>query len=214
MYALYSEQFMSINHETFQLTSDMETFLNTDGVNFIRLYLTSLIKYKELNLDEMIQECLIDVARALSGWDLSYEASKNKITSIVYVCCKNRVQMEYRKLHSEKSKTTKRAVSYESLASIDEESIPGNLIFHDEVLDDFIIYKDQLAWLREAIDRVDSDLSAKEHSIIKLTSLGYSQQEIAKMVGISQSHVSVKKHSAIRKLGAMLQRDRMQGANV
>lgn len=204
MCILYSEGFLSKKNQPFQLTVGMEQYLNTDGIKIIA---SCLREYGYgLNQDEMIQECLINVANALVTYDPSRVDCK--LSSFVYTCCRNRIKMEWRKLSSEKSKVERHTLSYEAL---DEQIAPETLIMEDEALEDSVIRKDRLAWLRDVLDRPDTDLSEDEQRIIELTRLGYTQTEIAKIVGVSQSQVSIKKNSAINKLSIVLQQDRTQG---
>lgn len=140
--------------------NDEQRKMVEDNHNLIYQY----IHDKNLNLEEWYGWLAIELCESV----LRYNPDKGKLSTLFYIRCNNKLRQEYRKKHSQKR--------------CNNGVVP---IIDDLVGEDVCI-----------IDKVDNSIildKLMEHEyadIIKLRCEGYTQNEIADIVGISQSNVS------------------------
>jgi len=171
---------------------ELRDFMKTDGN---RLIWTFICKYgKTLDREEAYQEAMIAVAKALAS--CREEKTKTKKTTYVCQALYNQIKMLLREDSTKKRILEKTSIPLESLKIVKdsfdvEERVIGK-----------IDRDDRSASLYAAI--AHSGLSYDEHFVIQARLRNQNQTDTAKMLGCSQSYVSKKLKSAMKKIRSCL----------
>lgn len=195
---LYCEIYGRIDGDL-ELTEEQIKFLCKDGQKIVS---ACIKRYgnESLDYDELRQECLITVVKALKLYDPS--RSNVKVSTYVWKCCENRVKMALRQLRGGQEQ-------YEIFGRRPAWMIPKEKFLDPsfEKFEEWDEYEGRRTWLSRAIEGLP-----EEHRIVmQLTLAGVYQDNIGLVIGKVQSQVSRLKLSAVKILKKKLEEDIKEG---
>lgn len=185
------------------LTDEQIKYLTKDGQ---RIAWACIKRYgcRGLDHEELHQECLIAIAKALKCYDPS--RVETKLSTYIWVCCENRVKMALRKSSAGQAK-------YERYGRRPAWMIPLEK-FRDPNMDGFEewdLRRSRHEWLDKALNDPKTGLTEQERMVIQLTGQGLPQIKIGLIIGLCQSDVSKRKSTAMAKLQTALAQLRAEG---
>lgn len=189
---IYSEAFESMGDMT--LTEEQAKYLTKDGVRIVK---ACIRRYgKDLDRDELQQECLLTVVKAMQKYDPS--RTEAKLSTYIWAAVHNRIKALVRQSHSAQAQ-------YERYGRRPAWKIPLEKFIdpHFEEFEEWEERKSRLTWLDNAVET----LSQEERVVIQLTRAGVYQEDIARVIAKGQSSVSRIKIRALEKLTKKLKDD-------
>lgn len=193
---IYSEAYQRV--ESMAITEEQIEYLTTDGRNIVKACIKKF--GKNLDQDDLEQECMLSVIRAMQLYDPS--RTDAKLSTYIWAAVENKIKMLLRKTRTGQA-------HYERYGRRPAWMIPKEKFLDPsfEKFEEWDEYEGRRTWLARAIE----GLPEGHRIVMQLTLAGVYQDNIGLVIGKGQSQVSRLKFSAVKILKRKLEEDIKEG---
>jgi len=148
--------------------------------------------------EDYIDLCYIGYAKALN----SFDEGKGSFRNYLYNCCENEILSELTKQNRKKRQREEYSIDY----SYDDQGKNLKETFADDFnIEDYIVTKETNDELYKKIETLEPIEQFIIKNLFELNDKKYSQNEVAEILEISQTQVSIIKSEALEKLRGKLE---------